>query len=263
MIVSIGELAVGSIVVDSDTTYRGKPIEWIVANRSYGETYFVDGSIQLISKDILLMNIFDSRENLQKRLLSGLGGFDYGYSFLNRWLNTDGDCIWDNIDPPNKGIKGINYSIYERGFLTGFSSTMKEKIVPSRVPYRALDASGEFVIRWKLDDVFVPSLGELGLKPNYEKTKAFEYFRKKKHLKTRVTDDIAKERELSEDEIDNCFYWTRSIYDGVGLLYVVFKNMISNLRTSSRIGCRPVISVDSSLLIDTKQINGTYKIIKL
>lgn len=126
---TLGELPVGTLVIDQKTKYYNAPIVWRVLEHDHEDD--PENSTTLISDKILTLKCFDAEE-------TGTGqNYRYLYSNILQWLNSDADAgQW--YTPQHSGDKppttayvydGENPYDQEAGFLHDFSQTIKSSML--------------------------------------------------------------------------------------------------------------------------------------
>lgn len=137
---TLGDLLIGSRVVDHRTKYDGNPIVWKIIGKNHeGDP---DDSATLISEYILSTKAFDAKEpkntntNIQR-----YGWSNYEYSNILQWLNSDADA-WMWYEPqheydhqPDSSYVTSNPYESESGFLNEFSSAFKSSMIEAENIY--------------------------------------------------------------------------------------------------------------------------------
>lgn len=124
--------------------YNGAEIEWRVIKINN------DGTMVMISKDILSMKIFDSAEGGEYNMYEGVnyysysnhiiedpttcimarGNNDWSISNLRTWLNSDAELVEYKDHKPDRKAYMYNYYDGEAGFLHSFTQEEKAAIIP-------------------------------------------------------------------------------------------------------------------------------------
>lgn len=142
-----------------------------------------DGTVILISKDILTMQAFDAaeggcyneydgidywaRENNpvedEALLVQIRGNNDWSVSNIRTWLNSDKEVVSYRDQAPTKAAVGANFYSSAPGFLYGFTETEKAALVPvqNTTPANALSSDAENGMLLTEDTVFLLSAAEL------------------------------------------------------------------------------------------------------
>ena len=133
---TVGDLPIGAVVVDADTKYYNSAIKWQIIGNGH------DGSntVTMTTKDIISLKCFDGKEPQNSDAnRQSYGNNRYKLSNILQWLNKS-DASWYAAQhaadtPPssdyvweNNGTK-VNPYDTEAGFLTGFSTGFKKKLV--------------------------------------------------------------------------------------------------------------------------------------
>lgn len=137
---TLGDLLIGSRVVDHRTKYEGNPIVWKIIGKNHeGDP---DDSATLISEYILSTKAFDAKEpkntntNIQR-----YGWSNYEYSNILQWLNSDADAwMWyksqhEYDHQPDSSYVTSNPYESESGFLNEFSSAFKSSMIEAENIY--------------------------------------------------------------------------------------------------------------------------------
>lgn len=132
------DLPIGSKVIDLDSSYKGKPIVWIVVDKNHSGYPL---------NSVTLLNQNDSPKYMGKASGRTLVACDYVNSHLSKWLNSDVE----------------NYNYYnEPGFLYNFSSNLRDEILKTKI--KVLNSSSTSDINGYVDreiEVFIPAKEEV------------------------------------------------------------------------------------------------------
>lgn len=162
----LGELPVGALVKDPETTYYGKPIIWKIADKNH-EGY-PSNSVTLITDKLIGAKTFDGKElKNSDSSRRDYGNNYYKHSNILQWLNSDSTDWYKpmhNADaPPTSGNIGSG-SPYDKeaGFLTNFSAGFKREAIPTslKTVRHSLDGGGSENVESKF---FLASTTEVGL----------------------------------------------------------------------------------------------------
>ena len=279
MLQTLGNLPIGSLVKDPNTTFYGAPIIWKVCARNYSG--FPVGSTTLISDKILTGHMIDGKEpqnsddNRQK-----YGNNYWKVSNLRQWLNSSGNASeWytpqHSTDTPpvdgNGWYNGFGYDD-EPGFMSGFSNDFKNNLLETTysVNVATADGGGTESIT---DKIFLPTRKMVGTEGSvafpiftnnndricYFSTQGVNYYNKEisdhsLSLST-ITSSTARYWWLS-DVVSNLSYISCCVgASGASEDY-------SHSTNSSNGGVRPVCNLRSSTPVSVNQnLDGTYEII--
>lgn len=157
--IKLGELPIGTLVKDINTTISGKPIIWKVVDINHKN--YPANSVTLITNKVIDNKCFDATEpNNPEWSRKADGNGRYSVSNIRQWLNSDAEAgHWytsqHSYDAPP------NYST-QAGFLTGFSQGFKKALLDTTLtlPLHNVDGGGTEVV---VDKVFLASHAELNM----------------------------------------------------------------------------------------------------
>ena len=167
---TLGSLAVGAKIKDTNTKFLGSPIIWLKADSNHDG--YPENSTTLITEKIIALRAFDAKEpNNTDSNRKSYGNNKYSVSNIDQWLNSDaaaGEWYTAKHDadqaPDNTNVWNNNneYDI-DAGFLNGFSSLFKSKLLDTtlKVVLNTVTDGGSYesIVR----KVFFASNTEVGL----------------------------------------------------------------------------------------------------
>lgn len=266
----LGELPVGSLVKDPETTYYGKPIIWKIADKNH-EGYPAN-SVTLITDKIIGAKSFDAKESKN----SDSNRRDYGnnyykHSNILQWLNSDAKDWYkpmhSNDAPPTSGNIGSG-SPYDKetGFLTNFSSGFKREAMPTslKTVRYSLDGGGSENIESKF---FLASITEVGLANENSIAEGSKL--------ALFTDDASRKAILTNEAVKNSSYSSSGFSGGSSWYWwlrtpnasssssvrVVFSDgsLYGYYARSANYGLRPLCNLKSGILVSAKKdSDGAY-----
>ena len=202
---TIADLPIGATVVDADTKYYNTAIKWKIIGKNH------DGAntVTLMTEDIIALKCFDGKESTNPSTdRQSYGNNRYKYSNLLQWLNKS-DANWYAAQhaydaPPSAAnvweTSGTKVNPYdtEAGFLTGFSSDFKNKLVEvskTTALNTVTDGGGSETVTNK---IFLLSNTEVGLanENSVAEGTLYEFF----------TDDPSRVAYCNQKTIDNSNY---------------------------------------------------------
>ena len=271
----LSSLPVGAKVKDTLTTYNGKPIIFMVMEHSH--TGDPQNSTALITEKIITLKAFDAKEKSGDSNRVNYGNNRYLYSNIRQWLNSQKNAPWytaqhsaDDV-PSNRNVyNGYNEYDQENGFLTNFSTQMKNSLLQATknvVKNSAADGGGyENVI----EKIFLLSNTEVGLanENGVAEGTLYALFKTSSNRVVYPTAEAVSNSEYSSSSLskDNPWYWwlrtpyvsnsyiTRGVYTDGSLSH--------NDAYCGHFGVRPACIVPSSILVtDSTDSDGAYTII--
>jgi len=268
---AIASLPIGARVMDPDTTHFGAPIVWLVADIGYvGELHpYPDNnnSVTLISEKNLRIMSYDAPENNYPD-----GNSLYKDSNIRQWLNSDKNDWFVAQTPGDKPPSSQNAPKcpYDKvaGFLSGFSTNMKEAILTTTV-----DSINPNLAEYYTDDkVYLMSTYEIDGGKIYEKgnkLKAYKIFKDYKVRDFMPTEEVISNfPDLGLDVNKYTMWWTRSPHfnPNVQTVCTISQNytttMRPNLTYSMVIGPRPAFNVARGFLVSNEpDENGIYTVV--
>lgn len=133
---TLGSLAVGAKIKDTNTKFLGSPIIWLKADSNHDG--YPENSTTLITEKIIALRAVDAKEpNNTDSNRKSYGNNKYSVSNIDQWLNSDATAgEWytakhDADQTPDNANVWSNYNEYDidAGFLNGFSSLFKSKML--------------------------------------------------------------------------------------------------------------------------------------
>lgn len=133
---TLGSLAVGAKIKDTNTKFLGSPIIWLKADSNHDG--YPENSTTLITEKIIALRAVDAKEpNNTDSNRKSYGNNKYSVSNIDQWLNSDAAAgEWytakhDTDQAPNNTNVWNNNNEYDidAGFLNGFSSLFKSKLL--------------------------------------------------------------------------------------------------------------------------------------
>lgn len=133
---TLGSLAVGAKIKDTNTKFLGSPIIWLKADSNHDG--YPENSTTLITEKIIALRAVDAKEpNNTDSSRKSYGNNKYSVSNIDQWLNSDAAAgEWytakhDADQAPDNANVWSNYNEYDidAGFLNGFSSLFKSKML--------------------------------------------------------------------------------------------------------------------------------------
>lgn len=269
----LGELPVGALVKDPETTYYGKPIIWKIADKNH-EGY-PSNSVTLITDKIIGVKSFDAKEPKNSNSdRQDDGNNYYKHSNILQWLNSDVKDWYkpthDADAPPASG--NVDYgSPYDKeaGFLTNFSLGFKREAMPTslKTVRHSLDGGGSENVESKF---FLASITELGL--GYENGIAegskLAIFTNDSSRKAMVTSEAYQNTSYRSDYFipNNPWYWLLRTPDTSSSYYIRYINSGGSLSTSyayfAYFGLRPLCNLKSKIVVsENKDSDGAYTLV--
>ena len=264
----LSSLPVGSRFCDKSTTYNGKPIVWIIGEHNH--IGYPDNTITLISQYILKLCAFDGKEPTNPVSGRNLHGNNrYSLSNIRRWLNEKGTNWYSQSTtydtPPTSTYTDYNAYAGEAGFLTGFSTELLSKIVPTtvRTSIPSLDGGG---YEETTDRVFLLSEIEAGYtNANTAEGYKIAYSRawgRGTAYPTQEAVDLCQIKTSGLSATEPWYWLFRTPYTGDGYRVIgTNEGLYHSPYCASDFfnGIRPVINVyDDIEISDTPDENGVY-----
>lgn len=268
---TLGNLPVGALVQDPSTTYLGKPITMKI--RAKNHAGYPANSVTLMSENILCLKAFDAIEasNTDSSRRS-YGNNRWIYSNIRKWLNSD-LANWYSAQhstdaPPSNANVWSNYNEYdaEAGFLSGFSSDMKEAMMDTTltVGKATVDGGGTETC---VDKVFFPSCTEVNLAGDHTCGTVMSGFSDNtSRLQTPTAEAVAEsEYTNSSFKVGSAwYYWLRDAYASYScnVRYVASSGALSsNYAYLGTGGVCPLWNLPSSISVsDSPNSDGVYEI---
>lgn len=268
----LSTLPVGAKVKDVQSTYRGKPIIWTVADKNHPG--YPGESVTLITEKIIALKAVDAKEpNNSEGNRREYGNNRYRYANIVKWLNSEGS--WYNAQhsqdaPPNSGNVYGAYNPYdsEQGFLTGFSQNFKNSIKETNltVVKSSTDGGGSESVSAK---VFLASTTEVGLANENgiaegSKLALFSDDNSRKAYPTAEAVNNSNYTSSSFTTSQPWYWWLRTPYASTSYYVrdVNTSGALSYLSAYSGIyGVRPLCNLKSDILVsDSTDSDGAYRI---
>lgn len=255
---TIGGLPVGSIVKMGK--YYGEDISWIVADHNHSG--YPENSTTLVSERILTIKSFDATESGGDTDRKNAGNGRYIWSNIRQWLNKLGAGWYqsqhDYDRPPSNDYVWANLNEYdtEQGFLTGFSTEMISKLLPTELTVARSRVDGEGYDIFT-DKVFLLSMEEVGLGANngiHEGSK-LSLFSDNNSRNAFPTEQSVNNSEYTNESLDasrTWKWWLRSptASGGAGLYITgVHGEWSSAYASQGSTGVRPAINLPSDVSI--------------
>mgnify|MGYP001035656787 CR=1 FL=1 len=268
----LGELPVGALVKDPETTYYGKPIVWKIADKNHSG--YPANSVTLITDKLIGAKTFDGKElKNSDSSRRDYGNNYYKYSNILQWLNSDAKDWYKpmhNADaPPSSGNIGSG-SPYDKeaGFLTNFSAGFKREAMPTslKTVRPSLDGGGSESVESKF---FLASTTEVGLanENGIAEGSKLAVFTDDSSRKAILTDEAVKNSSYSDSGFKGGNYWRwwlRTPYTSYSyyVRFVLSDGTLDwyNAYYGSR-GLRPLCNLKSGILVsENKDSDGAYVI---
>lgn len=268
----LGELPVGALVKDPETTYYGKPIIWKIADKNH-EGYPAN-SVTLITDKIIGAKSFDAKESKngygdrQK-----YGNNNYKHSNILQWLNSDAKDWYKpmhNADAPPTSENIGSGSPYDKeaGFLTNFSAGFKREAIPTslKTVRYSLDGGGSENVESKF---FLASNTEVGLgnENGIAEGSKLAIFTDDSSRKAILTDEAVKNSSYSDSDFKGgkyWYWWLRTPYTSYSFYARIVLRDGSSIWNSAyygRDGLRPLCNLKSGILVsENKDSDGAYVI---
>lgn len=266
----LSTLPVGAKVKDVQSTYRGKPIIWTVADKNHPG--YPGESVTLITEKIIALKAVDAKEpsngDSDRR---NYGNNRYRYANIVKWLNSEGS--WYNAQhsqdaAPNSGAVSYNPYTNEQGFLTGFSQNFKNAIKETNltVVKSSTDGGGSESVIAK---IFLASTTEVGLANENGITEGSRL--------ALFSDDNSRKAYPTAEAVSNSDYTSSSFTTSqtwhwwLRTPYASYSYSVRSVSTFGALsddnayygsyGVRPLLNLKSEILVsDTKDSDGAYRI---
>ena len=266
----LGELPVGALVKDPETTYYGKPIIWKIADKNH-EGYPTN-SVTLITDKIIGVKSFDAKEPSNSNSdRQKYGNNYYKHSNILQWLNSDAEDWYKsmhNVDaPPTSGNIGSG-SPYDKeaGFLTNFSAGFKREAMPTslKTVKHSLDGGGSENVTSK---IFLASTTEVGLanENNIAEGSKLAIFTGDTSRKAIVTSEAYQNTSYRYEKFkpnDSWYWWLRTPYTSSsgGVRVVRSDGSLDNYNAYyGNLGLRPLCNLKSEILVsENTDSDGVY-----
>lgn len=269
----LGELPVGALVKDPETTYYGKPIVWKIADKNHSG--YPANSVTLITDKLIGAKSFDAKEsNNSDSNRKSYGNNYYKHSNILQWLNSDATDWYKpmhNADaPPTSGNIGSG-SPYDKeaGFLTNFSAGFKREAIPTslKTVRHSLDGGGSENVESKF---FLASTTEVGLanENGIAEGSKLAVFTDDSSRKAALTSEAVKNSSYSSDSFkanNNYYWWLRTPYtfNSYRVRYVDSDGTLDwNYAYFGYYGLRPLCNLKSGILVsENKDSDGAYTLV--
>lgn len=241
------DLPVGSLVVDKESTYKGNPIIWKIADKNH-KGYPVN-TVTLISNYILCEKSFDAKEPRNgSDAIRINGNNNYKLSNILQWLNSD-QTSWYKAQhsadaPPVKANVLRNPYDTESGFLTGFADDFKEAMIGTSVK------SGNTNVSSKM---FLPSHTEVGLAVSGASTEG---------VKLPIFSSDASRKATLAGSSKSLTWWSRTpgqVMDS--RVWTIDDSGEMDLEAYEVYGVRPLCNLQDEVMVTDSPVNGKYEII--
>ncbi len=250
----LGELSVGSIVVDSGSTYYDVPIRWIVGDRQE------QGIVKLVSERIISFKCFDAKEPSNPSFTESKFGYNrYVLSNIDQWLNSAADAgAWYSArhayDAPPIAENTSDGNAYdtERGFLCNLSSNLRSFLLEANI----LNPDSGSTVKRK---VYLLSSTEINLKQEEDAVDGtiWEYFAGGENYKANPTKEAIEHAVNLTGllPIQACHWKLRTSSANLtnkSFIYIVtYAGVLSTASTAclDSNGVRPAINLPADLLV--------------
>ncbi len=268
----LGELPVGTLVKDPETTYYGKPIVWKIADKNHSG--YPENSVTLITDKIIGVKSFDAMESKNSNSdRKSYGNNYYKHSNILQWLNSDAKDWYKpmhNADaPPSSGniADGSPYD-KEAGFLTNFSVGFKREAIPTslKTVRHSLDGGGSENVESKF---FLASTTEVGLanENSIAEGSKLALFTNDSSRKAVLTNEAVKNSSYSSSGFSGGSSWhwwlrTPNTSSSYNVRYVYSGGSLYSYGAKDAYrGLRPLCNLKSGILVyDNKDSDGAYVI---
>lgn len=272
----LSELAVGTLVKDTGTTYNGKPI--IFQIMEHGHSGDPSGSTALITEKIITLKSFDAIEaSNSDSNRKQYGNNRWLYSNLRLWLNSDATAgKWYTAQhsadaaPTNANVWS-NYNEYdqEAGFLSNFSANMKAALLTNtkRVAKNTVTDGGGY--EDTTQKIFLLSNTEVGLanENSIAEGSIYALFNTASNRQCKPTAEAVSNSEYTNSSLsanNNWYWWLRTPCAS----YSYFARCVSTdgslgnyYACTGYPGVRPACTVLSSISVsDSPDESGVYTI---
>lgn len=266
----LSALPVGAKVKDVQSTYRGKPIIWTVADKNHSG--YPAESVTLITEKIIALKAVDAKEpNNSDSSRKEYGNNRYRYANIVKWLNSEGS--WYSAQhsqdaPPSNGAVAYNPYDSEPGFLTGVSQNFKAAVKDTNltVVKASVDGGGSETTSAKF---FLASTTEVGLTNESGIAEGSKL--------ALFTDDNSRKAYPTAEAVSNSNYTSSSFTTGqpwywwLRTPYASNSCHVRNVSSSGALnynlayygiyGVRPLCNLKSEILVsDTTDSDGAYRI---
>ena len=264
-------LPVGAKVKDVQSTYRGKPIIWTVADKNHPG--YPGESVTLITEKIIALKAVDAREPTNSDSdRRNYGNNRYRYANIVKWLNSEG--IWYNAQhgqdaAPNSWEVSYNPYTNEQGFLTGFSQNFKNAIKETNltVVKSSTDGGGSESVSAK---VFLASTTEVGLENEngIAEGSKLALFSDDNSRKAYPTAEAVSNSDYTSSTLTTSqpwYWWLRTpcASNSCSVRYVGTSGALGyyNSAYTGYYGVRPLCNLQSEILVsDNPESDGAYRI---
>lgn len=268
----LGELPVGTLVKDPETTHFGKPIVWKIADKNHSG--YPSNTVTLISDKILSIKAFDGKESRNSNSdRQNYGNNYYKNSNLLQWLNS-GSSNWYSAQhgadaPPNSNnVNTWNPYDSEPGFLYNFSSDFKNAMVSTslKTVRHRLDGGGSETVTSK---IFLASTTEVGLdnENGIAEGTRFPIFDGNESRKAYPTPEAVSKSNYSSTSLtasNPWWWWLRTPYasNSYNVRIVSSDGSLHWYNAcSGRNGVRPLCNLKSEILVsNSTDSDGAYTI---
>ncbi|MDU2557401.1 MAG: DUF6273 domain-containing protein [Anaerococcus prevotii] len=267
----LGNLPVGTLVMDPETKYYGEPIIWKIADKN-NASYPAD-SITLITEKIIALKGMDAREpNNSDSNRKSNGNNNYKLSNMRQWLNSDKEGWYkaqhEFDQAPIAQYMNSNHNPYEKeaGFLSNFSESFLLNLVDTKlkVSIPSVDGGGYETLT---DKIFLASRTEVGLgnegsESEGSKFALFTNDSSRVAVTTQGCYDNSTYKNSSYPAGSKDYWWLRTPYtSNSGSVRIVNSSgsLDNGNAHSGYIGLRPLCNLKSEILVsDDKNSDGVY-----
>lgn len=216
----LGELPVGTLVKDPETTYYGKPIVWKIADKNHSG--YPENSVTLITDKIIGVKSFDAMESKNSNSdRKSYGNNYYKHSNILQWLNSDATDWYKpmhstDAPPSSENVEYGSPYDKEAGFLANFSDGFKREAVTTslKTVRYSLDGGGSENVESKF---FLASTTEVGLanENGIAEGSKLELFTDNASRKAILTNEAVKNSSYSSSGFkggSSWYWWLRTPY---------------------------------------------------
>lgn len=258
----ISDLPIGSLVMDTETQYKGEPIIWMILGHNLeGDP---EGSVKLISMYLLNPHIFDGAEhNSPDSEIAEVGNGIWRYSNIRQWLNSPLQAEqwyiekYDYDEPPTNENSSRNCHGYldEAGFLRNISSKFLSSLL--RMTYSTLEPSIGGAESVELTDFFIlPDEVDLNLFNGIELWGLYTGEGIKSYNKAIIENNINDIEPIEWS--DRCSWWLRTTW--LNYPFMVFtiderSHMRERQANESFIGIRPMCCIKDNTIVSSNYVD--------
>lgn len=276
---TLGSLAVGAKIKDTNTKFLGSPIIWLKADSNHDG--YPENSTTLITEKIIALRAVDAKEpNNTDSNRKSYGNNKYSVSNIDQWLNSDAAAgEWytakhDADQTPDNANVWSNYNEYDidAGFLNGFSSLFKSKMLDTtlKVALNTVTDGGSYesIVR----KVFFASKAEVfnTAENSIMEGSLLALFSANTNdcRKAYPTEECVTDSEYTNSSFNtsSAWYWWLRTPRSSGSCGVRFVNSVGTLSGSSAFygdgGVRPLCNLSSDTLVsDEVDSDGCYVVL--